>query len=77
MSENKTSQVIFSMLLKTAGHDARTAHDGPTAVQVAFGHQVTGDMTKQLAVTIGYHRSRTPKEFCMGPQKVKPWWKSL
>jgi CheY-like chemotaxis protein len=35
VDDNEDSVLSFSILLTASGHDVRTAHDGPTAVQVA------------------------------------------
>ena len=39
VDDNVDTVLSFSMLLKAAGHEVRTAHDGPTAVQVALDYQ--------------------------------------
>ena len=39
VDDNKDTVLSFSMLLKASGHDVRTAHDGPTAVQAALDYQ--------------------------------------
>ncbi len=39
VDDNVDTVLSFSMLLKASGHDVRTAHDGPTAVQVALDYQ--------------------------------------
>ena len=39
VDDNADTVLSFSMLLKTSGHDVRTAHDGPTAVQVALDYR--------------------------------------
>ncbi|MEO8494106.1 MAG: PAS domain S-box protein [Planctomycetota bacterium] len=39
VDDNADTVLSFSMLLRTSGHDVRTAHDGPTAVQVALDYR--------------------------------------
>ena len=39
VDDNVDTVLSFSMLLKSSGHEVRTAHDGPTAVQVALDYQ--------------------------------------
>ena len=39
VDDNADTVLSFSMLLKTSGHNVRTAHDGPTAVQVALDYR--------------------------------------
>ena len=39
VDDNADTVLSFSMLLKASGHDVRTAHDGPTAVQVALDYR--------------------------------------
>lgn len=39
VDDNADTVLSFSMLLKSSGHDVRTAHDGPTAVQVALDYR--------------------------------------
>ncbi len=39
VDDNVDSVLSFSMLLKASGHDVRTAHDGPTAVQAALEYR--------------------------------------
>ncbi|MFM9966378.1 MAG: chemotaxis protein CheB [Planctomycetaceae bacterium] len=39
VDDNVDTVLSFSMLLKASGHEVRTAHDGPTAVQVALDYQ--------------------------------------
>ncbi len=39
VDDNADTVLSFTMLLKTLGHDLRTAHDGPTAVQVALDYR--------------------------------------
>ena len=39
VDDNEDTVLSFSMLLKASGHDVRTAHDGPTAVQAALDYR--------------------------------------
>ncbi len=39
VDDNADTVLSFTMLLKTSGHDVRTAHDGPTAMQVALDYR--------------------------------------
>jgi len=39
VDDNEDTVLSFSMLLKASGHDIRTAHDGPTAVQAAIDYR--------------------------------------
>lgn len=39
VDDNVDTVLGFSMLLKASGHDVRTAHDGPTAVQAAIEYR--------------------------------------
>ena len=39
VDDNVDTVLSFSMLLKASGHDVRTAHDGPTAVQAALDYR--------------------------------------
>ena len=39
VDDNVDTVLSFSMLLRASGHDVRTAHDGPTAVQAALDCQ--------------------------------------
>jgi PAS domain S-box-containing protein len=39
VDDNVDTVLSFSMLLKASGHDVRTAHDGPTAVQAAIDYR--------------------------------------
>ena len=38
VDDNEDTVLSFSMLLKASGHDVRTAHDRPTAVQAALDY---------------------------------------
>jgi signal transduction histidine kinase/CheY-like chemotaxis protein len=39
VDDNADTVLSFSMLLEMSGHDVRTAHDGPTALQVALDYR--------------------------------------
>jgi signal transduction histidine kinase/ActR/RegA family two-component response regulator len=39
VDDNVDTAWTFSMLLKASGHDVRTAHDGPTAIQAALDYR--------------------------------------
>jgi len=39
VEDNTDTVLTFALLLKALGHDVRTAHDGPTGVEVALAYQ--------------------------------------